>query len=152
LINQTPPTTRGYLLASFESNKIQFLPWKNIETFLTSDIFSRLSLEKKEELRNQLYEQVIEYDPNTESIWLSIVKSKLGTIDILYAIKNRPLTFEQMANKYGITRNKIETVYRYWEETSTSEHHIGIRLGLSVKTVVELFALFEDTIPPEIGT
>jgi hypothetical protein len=137
-----PPKTRGFLVSTFNKEGFEFLHWHNLEKFINNWAQALPDVEKNN-IKNELYTQVINYDPNFTILWLAVIKLDNNSLGIKYGIEVRPLTLVEIAESKKLPIDKVTLTYSLWKSSCLTPEEACSKTRLSMKMLLELSELFE---------
>jgi hypothetical protein len=137
-----PPKTRGFLVSTFDKEGLEFLHWHNLEKFINSWAQALPDVEKNN-IKDELYTQVIHYNPNFTILWLAVIKLDDNLLGLKYGIEARPLSLLEIAESKKLPIDKVTLTYSLWKSSCLTPEEACSKTKLSMKMLLELSELFE---------
>lgn len=140
-----PPKTRGFLVSTFNKEGFEFLHWHSLEEFINSWAQTLPDVEKNN-IKDELYTQVIHYNPNFTILWLAVVKLDNNLLGLKYGIEARPLTLAEIAGSKKLPIDKVTLTYSLWKSSRLTPEEACAKVKLKMGVLLALSELFEYVI------
>ncbi len=140
-----PPKTRGFLVSAFNKEGFEFLHWHCLEKFINKWAQALPEIEKNR-VKDELYSQVINYNPDFTILWLAVIRLSNNSLGLKYGIEARPLTLVEIAESKKLPIAKVTLTYSLWKNSCLTPEEACSKTQLSMEMLLALSELFENVI------